>query len=148
MSCDVECIGFSSDRLRCDSVVLFCSLFMFGSILLSFFFYFKQKTAYEVRISDWSSDVCSSDLLSQSRRVRQVRRGAPRLGQEHYSWPSCFWAAAAIGRSEERRVGKEGVSTCRSRWEPHNLKTNNNYTSCYLEMTPMTLLLVYRDVVS
>src|SRR3546814_11716177 len=30
--------------------------------LLSFFFFFKQKTAYEMRISDWSSDVCSSDL--------------------------------------------------------------------------------------
>src|SRR3546814_14664467 len=29
----------------------------------SFFFFFKQKTAYEMRISDWSSDVCSSDLL-------------------------------------------------------------------------------------
>src|SRR3546814_9460270 len=31
--------------------------------MLCFFFFFKQKTAYEVRISDWSSDVCSSDLL-------------------------------------------------------------------------------------
>src|SRR3546814_2651891 len=30
--------------------------------LVSFFFFFKQKTAYEMRISDWSSDVCSSDL--------------------------------------------------------------------------------------
>src|SRR3546814_9896109 len=30
--------------------------------LLMFFFFFKQKTAYEMRISDWSSDVCSSDL--------------------------------------------------------------------------------------
>src|SRR3546814_3476510 len=30
--------------------------------MLSFFFFFKQKTAYEMRISDWSSDVCSSDL--------------------------------------------------------------------------------------
>src|SRR3546814_14515530 len=30
-----------------------------------FFFFFKQKTAYEMRISDWSSDVCSSDLLYQ-----------------------------------------------------------------------------------
>src|SRR3546814_6887085 len=29
---------------------------------MSFFFFFKQKTAYEMRISDWSSDVCSSDL--------------------------------------------------------------------------------------
>src|SRR3546814_10800839 len=31
--------------------------------LFSFFFFFKQKTAYEMRISDWSSDVCSSDLV-------------------------------------------------------------------------------------
>src|SRR3546814_10665822 len=35
-----------------------------GGVFLEFFF-FKQKTAYELRISDWSSDVCSSDLLSQ-----------------------------------------------------------------------------------
>src|SRR3546814_1089925 len=36
-----------------------------------YFFFFKQKTAYEMRISDWSSDVCSSDLLtfSKTRRV-------------------------------------------------------------------------------
>src|SRR3546814_6665857 len=33
-----------------------------------FFFFFKQKTAYEMRISDWSSDVCSSDLLHADRR--------------------------------------------------------------------------------
>src|SRR3546814_3761474 len=32
------------------------------------FFFFKQKTAYELRISDWSSDVCSSDLLTRFRR--------------------------------------------------------------------------------
>src|SRR3546814_6813615 len=31
--------------------------------VLCFFFFFKQKTAYEMRISDWSSDVCSSDLV-------------------------------------------------------------------------------------
>src|SRR3546814_2555958 len=33
-----------------------------------FFFFFKQKTAYEMRISDWSSDVCSSDLLAAVER--------------------------------------------------------------------------------
>src|SRR3546814_6289061 len=32
--------------------------------MLWFFFFFKQKTAYEMRISDWSSDVCSSDLIA------------------------------------------------------------------------------------
>src|SRR3546814_2683804 len=35
---------------------------MYSCIILLYFFFFKQKTAYEVRISDWSSDVCSSDL--------------------------------------------------------------------------------------
>src|SRR3546814_7560075 len=34
------------------------------SMFVLLFFYFKQKTAYEVRISDWSSDVCSSDLIA------------------------------------------------------------------------------------
>src|SRR3546814_6459882 len=41
---------------------------MFTSLLVSssiFFFFFKHKTAYEMRISDWSSDVCSSDLLRE-----------------------------------------------------------------------------------
>src|SRR3546814_15142112 len=37
---------------------------MFVNILFRIMFFFKQKTAYEMRISDWSSDVCSSDLLS------------------------------------------------------------------------------------
>src|SRR3546814_20801659 len=36
---------------------------MIFSVFFGFVFFFKQKTAYEMRISDWSSDVCSSDLL-------------------------------------------------------------------------------------
>src|SRR3546814_4765392 len=43
------------------------------SIAYDVFFFFKQKTAYEVRISDWSSDVCSSDLPRQ-RQARHVAR--------------------------------------------------------------------------
>src|SRR3546814_7515818 len=38
--------------------------------MLFFFFFFKQKTAYEMRISDWSSDVCSSDLTKKSKLAR------------------------------------------------------------------------------
>src|SRR3546814_5615539 len=38
--------------------------------MLLFFFFFKQKTAYEMRISDWSSDVCSSDLKDHSYKSR------------------------------------------------------------------------------
>src|SRR3546814_1879367 len=37
-----------------------------------FFFFFKQKTAYEMRISDWSSDVCSSDLADQAEVIAQA----------------------------------------------------------------------------
>src|SRR3546814_1682888 len=46
-----------------------------------FFFFFKQKTAYEMRISDWSSDVCSSDLSLHRRRIglsdRRTRQSHP-----------------------------------------------------------------------
>src|SRR3546814_1265052 len=45
--------------------------------LMLVFFFFKQKTAYEMRISDWSSDVCSSDLSVL--RVRRPNLGAPGL---------------------------------------------------------------------
>src|SRR3546814_11345401 len=107
-------------------------------------FFFKQKTAYEMRISDWSSDVCSSDLieaehLDRGRRagfldlfvafVHQGPHAAPlaagnedvadlesaALHQNGGDRP-----AAALQRSEERRVGKECVSTCRSRWSPYH----------------------------
>src|SRR3546814_4982586 len=44
-----------------------------------FFFFFKQKTAYEMRISDWSSDVCSSDLAARN----GARRCQGRAPQEH-----------------------------------------------------------------
>src|SRR3546814_10730993 len=85
-----------------------------GCSVICVFFFFKQKTAYEMRSSDWSSDVCSSDLLpggghsgpavndvyAADRRL--VRRGRTRI------------------RSEERRVGKACVSTCRSRWSPYH----------------------------
>src|SRR3546814_9971566 len=47
-------------------------VFTFWSCIL--FFFFKQKTAYEMRISDWSSDVCSSDL----QRHASIHRSPPR----------------------------------------------------------------------
>src|SRR3546814_2667339 len=72
-----------------------------------FFFFFKQKTAYEMRISDWSSDVCSSDLLV----VESTEWLSPHLVRV---------VAGGSGRSEERRVGTECVSTCRSRWSPYH----------------------------
>src|SRR3546814_9470966 len=46
--------------------LLYCCVYLFISALV---FFFKQKTAYEMRISDWSSDVCSSDLITPSGNV-------------------------------------------------------------------------------
>src|SRR3546814_2643346 len=45
---------------------------MYHSFLFFLFFFFKQKTAYEMRISDWSSDVCSSDLAALERALGRV----------------------------------------------------------------------------
>src|SRR3546814_18184990 len=106
-----------------------------------FFFFFKQKTAYELRISDLSSDVCSSDLHAATaraaawrQRVRSVDGRARVRGAVHRvlgirarqrghatdGGRSRQRGAVARGaeRSEERRGGKEGVSTCRSRLSP------------------------------
>src|SRR3546814_15429076 len=139
---------------------------MIASVLLFMsFFFFKQKTAYEMRISDWSSDVCSSDLrnldvadsvffrfgqppttdvhlhrrhdqLGHGERLVAIgpHRNEVLLGHTilhvdvffalllDRSLPCVFVPARRLlilaqeQRSEERRVGKEGVSTCRPRW--------------------------------
>src|SRR3546814_16348833 len=109
-------------------------------------FLFKQKTAYGMRISDWSSDVCSSDLRAPRRAIgpifdipaivprqrdmipaqwRDVARdlvGRAAVSQRHFE-------IASVPRSEERRVGKECVSTCRSRWSPCHSKNKRQITN-------------------
>src|SRR3546814_11565166 len=97
-----------------------------------------------MRISDWSSDVCSSDLLVVSMENATRRRAAfsERARSAGIPWrffdakrtlaEGLTYDADAVertkgrplteGRSEERRVGKECVSTCRSRWSPYHKK--------------------------
>src|SRR3546814_16415498 len=98
-----------------------------------------------MRISDWSSDVCSSDLEAMARGVEAVAGLPDPVGRTLAEWerpnglqiarvsvplgvigiiyesrPNVTADAGALclKRSEERRVGKEWVSTCRSRWSP------------------------------
>src|SRR3546814_17610626 len=110
------------------------------------FFCFKQKTAYEMRISDWSSDVCSSDLIGDAAIAIPFDAGEPdtiasMVAQtaEHFGRIDVLHNNAALldlaflerdrtavdtdievwertMRSAESRVGKACVSTCRSRW--------------------------------
>src|SRR3546814_15144047 len=90
-----------------------------------------------MRISDWSSDVCSSDLaVIVSRKLRGLACAAPahavkpspraRSATHPSSTPQVPARRTSRGmvdtRSEERRVGKECVSTCRSRWSPYHEK--------------------------
>src|SRR3546814_14001740 len=108
-----------------------------------------------MRISDWSSDVCSSDLPGGGGHenaaavgVRRNRRAAVELlplpaqpgggdrrghageearrGDARRSGGAGGAARCQAGRSEERRVGKECVSTGRSRWSPVHYKKNSN----------------------
>src|SRR3546814_1640927 len=98
---------------------------MFGLV-----FFFKQKTAYELRISDWSSDVCSSDLLHSSTSHHLSRHSTSFIQIWIWIWlwrmrlmvvdSTCLTTTATTSRSEERRVGKECVTTCRSRWSPYH----------------------------
>src|SRR3546814_3657472 len=117
--------------LSCQLIARYCSSFPF--------FFVKQKTAYEMRISDWSSDVCSSDLLEHVRKYRReacyhagcwqdpfllygtvVTLLPPKHNGVVKGIGSSIVSVMALFRSEERRVGKECVSTCRSRWSPYH----------------------------
>src|SRR3546814_6532737 len=113
------------------SVVAVVTLLSMSFCAYMFFFFFKQKTAYEVRISDWSSDVCSSDLRRQpwpaADRGHGCRRGLvpcgdgpPYAGGGSRTLRLSPHRRQGLARSEERRVGKECVSTCRSRWSPYH----------------------------
>src|SRR3546814_14187709 len=101
-----------------------------------------------MRISDWSSDVCASDLGELRHRQPEIGEGADdrdddrdharedraadkEMTETHVESPRPTGAGKISGsereeascrleRSEERRVGKECVSTCRSRWSPYH----------------------------
>src|SRR3546814_2618271 len=83
-------------------------------ILCSFFFFFKQKTAYEMRISDWSSDVCSSDLLDRPRgRHPHLRSLDPPAAAEFEPFLVDVQAPVAkarlrpvLGLAHRRRIGE------------------------------------------
>src|SRR3546814_1016394 len=102
-------------------------------MLVLYFFFFKQKTAYEMRISDWSSDVCSSDLLLSRNRVvlyRCLRRihlalfllsaasAAGDLGVD--LGKQTRWSRAITTAAERREPGmvallENGRASCRER---------------------------------
>src|SRR5947199_3783656 len=97
-------------------IVRCCCIF-----LLLFFFFFSSRRRHTRCLSDWSSDVCSSDLLDV--HGGDAERG---LDDAHVVGHVLLRLVGRLGgvpdgqraRSEERRVGKE----CRSRWSPYHYK--------------------------
>src|SRR3546814_6981660 len=104
----------------------------------------EQKTAYEMRISDWSSDVCSSDLKGRE-AADEENDSAEIVGAEKFEAADVDMVpqltrlreagadaivlvstappgAQMMKRSVVRRVGKECVCTCRSAWSPYHKK--------------------------
>src|SRR3546814_3964543 len=79
-------------------------------VLLGIFFFFKQKTAYEMRISDWSSDVCSSDLLRHHPADRACGSGDG----------GCAGRSRGVAPDQpddrrDRLIGQIGRASCRER---------------------------------
>src|SRR3546814_6292173 len=99
------------------------------NLLFMFFFFFKQKTAYEMRISDWSSDVCSSDLIARFARLERAdlmpEPKRPRALARHPGQAFCGGKAeqgrAHVHRQQQRRqrrrarvaIGREGDGNAR-----------------------------------
>src|SRR3546814_12212939 len=77
-----------------------------------------------MRISDWSSDVCSSDLALGDIVGVDVEQAAKRQVGKDEALVGAELRHRRRQRSEERRVGQECVSTCRSRWSPYHSKQN------------------------
>src|SRR3712207_7968197 len=97
---------------------------MYYKFNIYFFFFFSSRRRHTRYWRDWSSDVCSSDLIRQkladflvdaSPQLDRKNTGASNSSISYWRWGnanSCF----PEQRSEERRVGKE----CRSRWSPYH----------------------------
>src|SRR5439155_18060450 len=84
-------------------------------------FFFSSRRRHTSWPRDWSSDVCSSDLLSRRYRGHEVR---VLVLEDGFEYEGRQYASL---RSEERRVGKE----CRSRWSPDRSKKKTiTYTHC------------------
>src|SRR3546814_14232172 len=88
-----------------------------------------------MRISDWSSDVCSSDLeflkplICGDEPVKsKVRLSPATVSFTLWTTSTISKQSVSLTRSEERRVGKECVSTCRSRWSPYHYKKKTKKT--------------------
>src|SRR3546814_15697927 len=77
-----------------------------SGIVVRVLFFYKQKTAYEMRISDWSSDVCSSDLQRRYRLAAQIRGAPIRTPSE---------PGHGSGRYEGAHADSPGLLICKNR---------------------------------
>src|SRR3546814_2506119 len=77
--------------------------------MIVLFFFFKQKTAYEMRISDWSSDVCSSDLLQIIEMIDQVRNTRTGVTETNSALNAESLAKGAVGSEGVQSMMQAGA---------------------------------------
>src|SRR3546814_1691186 len=85
------------------SCCAFLSVFSLSLLFICIFFFFKQKTAYEMRISDWSSDVCSSDLDSDENAAASDAQAARRRDYGRWPWASQWCRTRTPPKADDRR---------------------------------------------
>src|SRR3546814_9285290 len=83
---------------------------VFYVFILFYFFFFKQKTAYEMRISDWSSDVCSSDLSGPC-QARPARR---RASERWWAWAGFRGETRGRFAQSSAGPGGRGAQNCQA----------------------------------
>src|SRR3546814_10134704 len=81
------------------------------------FFFFKQKTAYEMRISDWSSDVCSSDLTDTAAATLAARPAAQAARWPAFDWADPLGLDASL-TDEERMIRDSARAFCDTELRP------------------------------
>src|SRR3546814_3626438 len=89
--------GIINDNIS-THITMRISIFLFDAIYV---FFFKQKTAYELRISDWSSDVCSSDLAAAQRLLQVTMREPTAMTTRAFTNPPSIMTSK-IGRASCR----------------------------------------------
>src|SRR5262245_64242163 len=126
------------------SYYFFYLFFFIVAVVLFFFFFFSSRRRHTRCLSDWSSDVCSSDLTryvqawefaDSAGLIALLREDAILTMPPLSAWYrgrvaiKNFLDKHLFVRSEERRVGKE----CRSRWSPYRVKKKCNESRCTLQ---------------
>src|SRR3546814_5531394 len=108
------------------------------SVFLIYFFFFKQKTAYEMRISDWSSDVCSSDLRKRNHSDKSAAQANARQEAQRGEMLEGFCSGAGEGRHgrDNQSDDENGLTSMAICQRPHHQSSEDGSDRAGCEKLP------------